>query len=64
MRGMTKEPAGEPTGAVRARELFTSGESRMRAALHKAADESDYCFVCDRHPAHPGHAADCPVRWP
>lgn len=34
---------------------------RMHDALKRAADDSDYCYVCDNHPSG-GHAADCPIR--
>jgi hypothetical protein len=34
---------------------------KLRAAIQRACDESDYCCACDCHPSH-GHADDCPLR--
>ena len=31
---------------------------RLREALRRGCDETDYCYVCDCHPSH-GHAKDC-----
>lgn len=39
--------------------------AKLRAALKRCADESDYCYACDRHPAAGGgHGSECPAVWP
>jgi hypothetical protein len=43
---------------VRANCTLKHEARQLKAALERACDETDYCYVCDMHPSS-GHADGC-----
>lgn len=41
-------------------EVLEEGLAAYQAALLRAAEETDYCLLCEQHPS-TGHVAGCPL---